>query len=83
MRARMDKQRKDLNDAIEAVLTSDQKSALKRLAGTKKFVEQPRPQGFGGPGGPGGRGPGGPGGQGGPPPDGPGDEFGQGGPGDN
>jgi hypothetical protein len=64
----MEKARKELNDAIDAILTSDQKATLKKLAGTKKFVEQARPPrgpGFGGPGGggpdggPGGGGPGG------------------------
>ncbi len=75
----MEKARKAMNDAIEAILTDSQKAALKKMAGTKKFVAQPRPQGGPGQGGPrggfGGPGGGGPGGPGGP------DGQGQGGPG--
>ncbi|MDR3689668.1 MAG: hypothetical protein P4L46_09850 [Fimbriimonas sp.] len=66
MRAQMEKSKKALNDAIAAILSDDQKATLKKLAGTKKFVEQQRPMGGpdggpGGPGGPGGGGFGGPG----------------------
>ncbi len=57
----MEKAHQELNTAIDAVLTGDQKAALKKLGGTKKFVQEQRP--MGGPGGQGG--PGGPGGQGG------------------
>lgn len=59
---RMEKAHKALNTAIEAILTSDQKATLKKMAGSKVFVEDKRPM-RGGPGGQGG-----PGGFGGPPP---------------
>lgn len=54
-----EKARKELNTAIDSILTSDQKAALKKLGGTKVFVQQQRPQGGrgqgqGGPGGGGG-----------------------------
>ena len=61
MNPQMEKAHKELNTAIDAILTSDQKAALKKMAGTKTFVEEKRPM-RGGPGGPGGGGPGGPGG---------------------
>ncbi len=78
MQSRMDGSKKPLNDAINAILTGEQKNILKRLGGTKKFVEERRPMGGRGQGGPGGFG--GPG-QGGPDQGGPGGGFGQGGPG--
>ena len=61
MQAQMEKNRKALNDAISAILTDDQKSALKKMEGTKKFVQDQRRQ-QGGPGGPSGPDGGGPGG---------------------
>ena len=49
-RTSMDRNRKALDSAVAAVLTDDQRSTLKGLAG-KPFKQDPQERGFGGPGG--------------------------------